>query len=85
MAHFYKATSIYPDEGISNRQIGYYEQSQGNLKGAIYHYQHALNDYNVPDVDRAQIWRNMAVAYRDLGDLDKARECLQTSTTFQSK
>ena len=85
MPHFLRAVEIYPDAGISNMYVGYYEQKNGHLREALDHYQHALHDFDLGLDQRAQIWRNMAIAYRDLGDEAKAEECLATAKTFTPK
>jgi protein O-mannosyl-transferase len=79
MAHFFRASTINPDDGVSNVNIGFYEQTLGNLREAIARYRRALNDPGVGVDDRARVWNNMGVAYRDLGDLTEARECFEKS------
>ena len=85
LKHFYKAVGIYRYEAYSSMFVGYHEQSLGHLHEAITHYQDALRDYNLDDKQRAQVYRNMAVAYRDLGDMAKAQECYAQSLVLQSK
>jgi protein O-mannosyl-transferase len=85
MPYFFRASALNPNEAISNMQVGYYEQTRGNLKEAITHYQGALNDFNLTDPERSRIWQNMGVAYRDLGDPSKAQECFQTAASFQNQ
>jgi tetratricopeptide (TPR) repeat protein len=85
LEHLYKGSAINPDEGYSGMIIGYHEQSLGHLQEAISRYQHALRDYNVSNEDRAHILRNMAAAYRDLGDLQKANECYAQALSLQSQ
>jgi protein O-mannosyl-transferase len=85
MPYFYRASAMAPDEGFSNMYIGYQEQKQGHLTAAISRYQHALRDFNLSLEHQAQIYRNMAVAYRDLGDLAKANECYAKALSLQSE
>lgn len=85
MTHYFRASAMNPHEGMSNMMVGYYEQQRGDFRGAITHYEGALSDYNVPFLQRAQILQNMAVCYRELGDLQKARECLEKEATYRSK
>jgi len=85
MPYFYRASALGPDEGYSNMFIGYEEQKQGHLAEAVSRYQHALHDYNLSVRDLVQIYRNMAVAYRDMGDLAKANECYAKSLRLQAE
>ncbi|MGA2903417.1 MAG: hypothetical protein ABSD98_06280 [Candidatus Korobacteraceae bacterium] len=85
MEHFQRGVAINPDNGFGNMHIGYYEQATGDLPGAIAHYQHALKDQSLPDEARALIWRDMGVAYRNLGDRAKALECFQRSASFGAR
>ncbi|MGA2370290.1 MAG: tetratricopeptide repeat protein [Candidatus Korobacteraceae bacterium] len=83
--HLYRASAINPDDSFSNTEIGYYEQAMGNLPEAISHYQRALNDRTLSDERSALLWRNMGVAYRDLGDHAKAVECFRHSASYRSQ
>ncbi len=65
--------------------VGYDQQKQGHRAEAISRYQHALHDINLGVKDQAQIYRNMAVAYRGLGDLAKANECDARAVSLQSE
>ncbi len=85
MKHLYKGSAIHPDEAYSGMLIGYEQQQQGHLQEAISRYHHALNDYNLSDSDRAHIYRNLAVVYRDLGDMKDANESYAQALTLQSK
>ena len=76
MQYFHKALAINPNEGICNMFVGYQDQSEGRPQQAIERYQVALEEYNIDDKTRAQIWRNMAVAYHALGNDAKSQECL---------
>jgi hypothetical protein len=84
LQHYRRAISIYPYEAISNMQVGYDELARGNYREAMMHYEHALRDYDLTDPDRAQIWRSMGMAYRDLGDGQKAQECFEIASTFRT-
>jgi protein O-mannosyl-transferase len=83
--HFSRALQINPDDGPSNMVIGYDEQRRGNSREAIDHYQHALRDYNLTPLELAQIWKNMGVAYRDLGDPAKAQECFAKAANYREQ
>lgn len=85
MPYFYRASALGPDEGLSNMYVGYDQQKQGHLAEAISRYQHALHDINLGYGDQAHIYRNMAVAYRDMGDLEKANECYAKAVSLQAE
>ena len=85
MPLFYRASALDPNEGLSNMYVGYDQQKQGHLPEAISRYQHALRDINVSYGDQAHIYRNMAVAYRDMGDPAKANECFAKAISLQAE
>lgn len=85
MPYFYRASVLGPDEGYSNMYVGYDQQKQGHMAEAVSRYQHALHDYNLHFKDQAHIYRNMAVAYRDMGDLEKANECYAKALSLQAE
>jgi len=82
MPYLLRAAAINPDDGYSNKEIGYFEQAKGNLPDAIAHYQHALKDQSLTDDTRAILWQNMGVAYRYLGDRANSLECFRQSANF---
>ncbi len=82
LEYLYRAAAVNPDDAYSNSEIGYYEQAIGDLPGAVSHYQRALNDRTLADDRRALLWRNLGVAYRDLGDHAKAVECFRHSASY---
>lgn len=84
MPHFLRAAQIFPLDPTSNLYIASYEQQHGNLRAAIQHYKNALANLG-SDTDKAAVYRNMGVAYRDLGDLRKAGECFAMSAAFKSQ
>ena len=77
LSYFMRASNAVPGDSYADFQIAYYRQSQGNMREAIIHYQRALQDYgrSLTPKRRSQIWINMGVAYRDLGDEANARRC----------
>jgi tetratricopeptide (TPR) repeat protein len=85
MKHLYTGSAIHPDEAYSGMLIGYEQQQQGHLGEAISRYRHALNDYNLSDSDRAHIYRNLAVVYRDLGDMKDANDSYARALALQPK
>ena len=74
LAHFIKATEIYPADPVSNMNIGVYEQAHGNLQEAIERYRKALSSSRDASLRFAAL-NNMGRAYQDLGDATHAQEC----------
>ena len=66
VAHFYRAAAIYPDDPVSNFNIGIYEQKRGNYPAAIARYIKTLSITRDPEL-RAVALKNLATAYRQLG------------------
>ena len=83
MPHFYRAVAINPDDPDSNLNIGGYEQQQHNLPQAIAQYKKVISatqDSAVVDaVVRSKAFNNMGFAYRELGDLPRARESFEAA------
>jgi hypothetical protein len=73
ISHFYKAVAIYPNDPVSNMNVGLYEQRQGNLPAAIGHYRKTVlftHDFAL----KAAALTNLATAYRQLGDFADAQQ-----------
>jgi len=72
LPHLQAAVSLSPLSVINNVNLGMCEQRLGKLRSAIEHYQAALNlsQNDVPNTVkwRYQVFTNLSVAYRDLGD-----------------
>lgn len=85
MPYFYRASALAPDEGFSNMYIGYEEQQKGHLAEAISRYDHALRDFNLTLEQQALVYKNMAVAYRDMGNVAKANECYAKARSLKGK
>ncbi len=85
LKHFYRVTSISPNDSFANMQIALYQQTHGNFADAIVHYQRALQDedYNLTPATRVQLWIDMGIAYRDHGDAANARLCFQKAAQVQ--
>ena len=66
VAHFYRAAEIYPDDPVSNFNIGLYEQKQGNYSAAIARFQKTLAITRDPEL-RAAAAKSLAAAYDKLG------------------
>ena len=52
-AHFYKAAALYPDDPVSNLNIGIYEQMKGNYSAAIERYRKTLSITRDPELRAA--------------------------------
>jgi tetratricopeptide (TPR) repeat protein len=76
MQYFHEAASVYPYDFVSNLNLGIYEQQHDNQREAIVRYKRALPE--APDIESAtKIYTNMGMAYRDLGDIAMADQCLE--------
>ncbi|MGC2109371.1 MAG: tetratricopeptide repeat protein [Candidatus Korobacteraceae bacterium] len=80
--HFFKAAEIYPDDPISNMNIGTWEQQQGNLQVAIDHYRKVVTFARTPEIKAAAL-NSMGNAYRALGDDARARECFAAAASLR--
>jgi tetratricopeptide (TPR) repeat protein len=67
VAHFYKAAALYPDDPVSNLNIGIYEQKRGNCSAAIERYKKTVSITQDNQLKAAALV-NMATCYRQLGD-----------------
>ena len=67
VAHFYKAAEIYPDDPVSNFNIGLYEQQRGNYPAAIARFQKTLSVTRDPELRGAAL-KSMAAASSRLSD-----------------
>jgi len=74
MPHFFRAAEIFPQDFRSNLEVALYQQRHGEPREAIKHYENALAGID-EHVDDSVIYQNMGIAYRQLGDLEKASEC----------
>jgi tetratricopeptide (TPR) repeat protein len=75
-AHFRAALSIRPDDLPANLNLGTYEHGRGNLPAAIDRYQ--MVALHAADVNlRATAYGNLGSAYRQMGELMKAKQCFE--------
>jgi len=72
VAHFYRAVAIYPDDPVGNLNVGIYEQKRGNFPAAIERYRRTAGVTRDPELKLAAL-RNMAICYRQLGDIGGAQ------------
>jgi protein O-mannosyl-transferase len=76
--HFRAALAIRPDDLPGNLNLGAYEHGHGNLPAAIERYQMVAQ--HAADVSlRAIAYGNLGSAYRQMGDLTKAKQCFNTA------
>lgn len=61
IAHFYKAAEIYPDDPVSNFNLGLYEQQRGNYPAAVVRFRKTLSVTRDPEL-RATALKNLATA-----------------------
>lgn len=73
VAHFYKAATIYPDDPVSNLNLGIYEQKRGNWPAAIERYRRTVSITRDNQLKAAALI-NMAACYRQLGDTIDAQQ-----------
>jgi tetratricopeptide (TPR) repeat protein len=77
-AHFRAALAIRPDDLPANLNLGAYEHGRGNLPAAIERYR--MVALHAADVGlRATAYGNLGSAYRQTGELTKARQSYQTA------
>ncbi len=78
VAHFRAALTIRPDDLPANLDLGTYEHGRGNLPAAIERYR--IVALHAGDVSlRATAYGNMGSAYRQMGELIKAKLCFETA------
>lgn len=82
IGHFREAAEIHPVDPVSNFNIGFYDQQHGSLDEAILQYRKAILLTTSPSL-KIKAWNNMGLAYRDLGDAEKARECFHAAKQLQ--
>jgi tetratricopeptide (TPR) repeat protein len=74
--HFRAAAAIYPQEPVSHLDIGFYEQQHKNWPQAIEEYYKVLELTPSPKL-RSEVYNNLAIINRDLGDYASARDNFQ--------
>jgi len=78
VAHFYKAAAMYPDDPVSNFNIGIYQQQQGEYAAAIERYKKTLSITRDPELEAAAL-RNMSSCYTRMGDAADAQRSLEAA------
>jgi tetratricopeptide (TPR) repeat protein len=82
VSHFLKATEIYPNDPVSNMNLGIYELQRGNPTEAIERFKKALissHDANL----RFAAFNDMGRAYSLLGDTARAQECFAAAENLR--
>jgi tetratricopeptide (TPR) repeat protein len=80
--HFRAALVIRPDGLVANLNLGSYEQDRGNLTAAIDRYQ--VVAVHATDVSlRGKAYDNLGFAYRQMGQLLKARRCFERALELE--
>ncbi len=78
VVHFRAALAIRPDDLPANLNLGTYEHGRGNLTAAIERYQ--IVAQHAGDVSlRATAYGNLGSAYRQMGELMKAKQCFDVA------
>ena len=82
MRHYRNAVSINPNDELSNLMIARYERDHGLPSEAIARYKMLLGRLDDPEVE-ADIYENLAVLYREVGDSSAADDSLQRATRLR--
>jgi tetratricopeptide (TPR) repeat protein len=72
-AHFRRALAIQPTNLLANLNLAAYEDSSGNMPGAIERYQAVVQSTRDVDI-RAAAYTSMAFDYRDMNDAARAQQ-----------
>ncbi len=79
--HFRAAAALNPTDPNVNLNLGTYEQSRGNLPGAIERYKAAATAARNSKLT-ARAYNNLGYAYRDLGDYPDALESFEQAVKW---
>ncbi len=82
--HYRNVAAIVPNDAGSNLAIAIYEQNHGNPQDSIKRYKRAIAGMDDP-LEQAKAYQNMGLAYRDLGDQQKAGECFNKAEMLRRK
>ena len=81
--HFRAAVEINPNDAASNLNIAEYDRRHGRLVEAIERCKR-VPDMTQLSIQKAQAFAKMGLAYRELGDTARARECFEQAEKIQS-
>jgi tetratricopeptide (TPR) repeat protein len=84
IVHLARAMAIYPTDPVSNMNVALYEQKHGNLTEAVTHFKIAITMSHDEKLKIAAL-NNLARAYTDLGDHERARECLAAAARLEQQ
>lgn len=84
MPHYWAANAILPTDAASNLAIAIYEQNHHNLQEAVRRYKHVVAELDDPE-ELYKAYTNLAVAYRDLGDMQHMAECMRRVAQLRKK
>ncbi len=84
MAHYRAAAALNSEDAASNLVTAIYEQNHGNLQESVRLYKRAISEMDDP-FEQAKAYQNLAVAYRDLGDISQSVECLRRAAWLRGK
>ncbi|MGB8889043.1 MAG: tetratricopeptide repeat protein [Candidatus Korobacteraceae bacterium] len=79
--HFRAAAALNPSDPNVNLNLGTYEQSRGNLPGAIERYKAAATAARNSKL-KARAYNNLGYAYRDLGDYPDALDSFEQAVKW---
>jgi len=83
LSHYRVAAALNPTDSGSNLAIALYEQATGNLPEAIHRYRIALIEMGDP-LEQAKAYQNMAIAYRDEGEIQQSVEAYAKSKKLRA-
>jgi tetratricopeptide (TPR) repeat protein len=78
IGHFRAAERLFPEDPISQLNIGAYEQQHGNLRSAVEHYRAGIRLTPDPALQINGL-ANLGAAYRVLGEYDHARQSYESA------
>lgn len=84
MVHYSTAAAIKPDDPASNLAIAINEQKHHQLTQALQHYQVGVKGLDDP-IELAKAYQNMAVVYRDMGDVQQMADCMRKVAKLRGK
>ena len=84
IVHFRQAAAIHPVDPYSAFNIGFYEHTHGDLRGAIEQYKKAIVLSTSTGL-KATAWDNMGRAYRSLGEAGQAQACFEKARELQGQ
>ncbi len=80
-----KSLAINPYFVVSNTSFAIYDQQHGDLRDAVARLENALQDYSLQAGEHAMVYREMGIAYRDMGDPFMARGCFDKEAEWRKK